>query len=136
MQKLDRYYHRNRRKYCLKVHLVLVTKYRKPLLQGNLDLVAKEAVKNIAKKHDWNILAMETDIDHIHILLEYDTTERVCDIVKELKQKSTFYLWENFQQILKYEYWKKRTFWSEGYFAFSIGDVSERTIQHYIENQG
>ncbi len=99
-------------------------------------MVTKEAVKNIAKKHDWNILAMETDIDHIHILLEYDTTERVCDIVKELKQKSTYYLWENFQQILKHEYWMKRVFWSDDYFVDSIGDVSERTIQHYIENQG
>lgn len=136
MQKLGRYYHHNRRKYCLKVHLVSVTKYRKPLLQRNLDSVTKEIFKNIAKKHDWNILAMETDIDHIHVLLEYDTTERVCDIVKELKQKSTYYLWEKFQQILKYEYWKKRIFWSDGYFACSIGEVSESTIQHYIENQG
>ena len=39
---------------------------------------------------------METDVDHIHALLEYDTTERICDIVKELKQKSTYYLWEQF----------------------------------------
>ena len=136
MQKLSRYYHHNRRKYCLKVHLVLVTKYRKPLLQRNLDSVTKEIFKNIAKKHDWNILAMETDIDHIHVLLEYDTTECVCDIVKELKQKSTYYLWGMFQQILKHEYWKKRIFRSDGYFACSIGEVSESTIQHYIENQG
>ena len=136
MQKLDRYYQHNRRKYCLKVHLVLVTKYRKPLLQGNLDLVTKEAFKNIAEKHDWNILAMETDVNHIHVLLEYDTTERVCDIVKELKQKSTYCLWEKFQQILKHEYWKKSAFRSDGYFACSIGEVSESTIHHYIENQG
>ncbi len=79
---------------------------------------------------------MKTDVDHIHVLLECDTTERVCDIVKELKQKSTYFLWEKFQQILKYEYWKKRIFWSDGYFACSIGKVSESTIQHYIENQG
>ena len=79
---------------------------------------------------------METDVDHIHVLLEYDTTERVCDIVKELKQKSTHYLWEKFQQNLKNEYWKKKIFWLDGYFACSIGEISESTIQHYIENQG
>ena len=136
MQKLDRYYHHNRRKYCLKVHLVLVTKYRKPLLHGALSSTTKDIFKNIVKIHAWNILAMETDVDHIHVLLEYDTTERVCDIVKELKQKSTHYLWEKFQQNLKNEYWKKKIFWLDGYFACSIGEISESTIQHYIENQG
>ncbi len=30
----NRYNHRNRRKYSLKVHIVLVTKYRKQLLRG------------------------------------------------------------------------------------------------------
>ena len=76
--------------------------------------------------------AMETDVDHIHVLLEYDTTERICDIVKELKQKSTYYLWEQFVNVLKSEYWKKKIFWSDGYFACSIGEVSESTIHHYF----
>lgn len=79
---------------------------------------------------------METDVDHIHALLEYDTTERICDIVKELKQKSTYYLWEQFACVLKNEYWKKKVFWSDGYFACNIGEVSEDTVQHYIKNQG
>ena len=88
------------------------------------------------RKKGWKILAMETDADHIHVLLEYDTTERICDIVKELKQKSTYYLWEQFASVLKSEYWKKKIFWSDGYFACSIGEVSEDTMQHYIKNQG
>lgn len=79
---------------------------------------------------------METDANHIHVLLEYDTTERICDIVKELKQKSTYYLWEQFASVLKSEYWKKKIFWADGYFACSIGEVSEDTMQHYIKNQG
>lgn len=132
----DRYYCRGRRKYCLKVHIVLVTKYRKPLLTGNVSSTVKAIFSDIAEKKGWKILAMETDVDHIHVLLEYDTTERICDIVKELKQKSTYYLWEQFSSMLKSEYWKKKIFWSDGYFACSIGEVSESTIQHYIKNQG
>ena len=34
------------------------------------------------------------------------------------------------------EDWKKRIFWSDGYFACSIGEVSSAIIQKYIENQG
>jgi putative transposase len=34
------------------------------------------------------------------------------------------------------KYWKKKIFWSDGYFACSIGEVSSATIQRYIETQG
>ena len=33
-------------------------------------------------------------------------------------------------------YWKKKIFWSDGYLACSIGEVSSATIQKYIESQG
>lgn len=35
-----------------------------------------------------------------------------------------------------YDFWKERTFWSDGYFISSIGEVSSDTLKHYIENQG
>lgn len=111
-------------------------KIQKPLLHGNVSSSVKTIFIDISGRNDWKILAMETDVDHIHALLEYDTTERICDIVKELKQKSTYYLWEQFASVLKSEYWKKKIFWSDGYFACSIGELSESTIQHYIKNQG
>ena len=111
-------------------------KIQKPLLHGNVSSSVKTIFIDIPGRNDWKILAMETDVDHIHALLDYDTTERICDIVKELKQKSTYYLWEQFVSVLKSEYWKKKIFWSDGYFACSIGEVSESTIQHYIKNQG
>ena len=31
---------------------------------------------------------METDKDHIHFLVEYDATDRICDIVKVVKQET------------------------------------------------
>ena len=47
---------------------------------------------NLSK--EWEINAMETDKDHIHFLVEYDATDRVCDIVKVVKQETTYYLWQ------------------------------------------
>lgn len=70
----NRYERKNRRKYSLKVHIVLVTKYRKKLLVGGIDDFLKRACNYLAKQNSWNIIAMETDKDHIHILLEYDAT--------------------------------------------------------------
>ena len=132
----NRYYHHNRRKYSLKVHIVLVTKYRKQLLQGSIADDVKQKILDIANTRGYEIIAMETDKDHIHFLLSYDATDRVCDIVKIVKQETTYHLWQKYSSVLSRQYWKEKTFWSDGYSACSIGEVSSATIQKYIESQG
>lgn len=132
----NRYNRKNRRKYLLKAHIVLVTKYRKKLLLRKVDETTKEAIQSIAKKNNWDIVAMETDKDHVHILLSYDATDRICDIVKAIKQATTYQLWEAHGSYLQRHYWKQHIFWSDGYFACSIGDVSSTTIEKYIAEQG
>ena len=132
----NRYYRHNRRKYSLKVHIVLVTKYRKQLLQGSIADDVKQKILDIANIRGYEIIAMETDKDHIHFLLSYDATDRVCDIVKIVKQETTYYLWQKYNSVLSKQCWKKKIFWSDGYFACSIGEVSSATIQKYIESQG
>ena len=132
----NRYNHHNRRKYSLKVHIVLVTKYRKQLLKGSIADDVKQKIFDIANTRGYEIIAMETDKDPIHFLLGYDTTDRVCDIVKTVKQETTYYLWQKYNSFLSKQYWKKKIFWSDGYFACSIGEVSSATIQKYIESQG
>lgn len=91
----SRYKRHNRRKYSLKVHIVLVTKYRKQLLNGSIADDVKK-IFDISNSNGWNIIAMETDKDHIHILIAYDTTDRVYDIVKVIKQQTTYYLWQKY----------------------------------------
>ena len=132
----DRYNRYNRRKYSLKMHIVLVTKYRKQLLRGSIADDVKQKILDIANANGYEIIAMETDKDHIHFLLSYDTTDRVCNIVKTVKQQTTYYLWQKYDSFLSKPYWKKKIFWSDGYFACSIGEVSSATIQKYIESQG
>lgn len=132
----NRYYRHNRRKYSLKVHIVLVTKYLKQLLQGSIADDVKQKILDIANTRGYEIIAMETDKDHIHFLLSYDATDRVCDIVKIVKQETTYYLWQKYNSVLSKQYWEKKIFWSDGYFACSIGEVSSATIQKYIESQG
>ena len=60
----SRYKRHNRRKYSLKVHIVLVTKYRKQLLNGSIADDVKQKNFDISNSNGWNIIAMETDKDH------------------------------------------------------------------------
>ena len=69
-------------------------------------------------------------------LLSYDTANRVCDIVKIVKQETTYHLWQKIVRSYLNSIRRKKTFWSDGYFACSIGEVSSATKQKYIESQG
>ena len=107
----NRYNKKNRRKYSLKVHVVLVTKYRKELLRNsciNNDLKTK--IYDICKNNNYQIIAMETDKDHIHLLLSYDTTVRVMDIIKKLKQKQLIIFGKNTTNCLLNNIGRKRYF--------------------------
>jgi putative transposase len=132
----NRYTCKNRRKYNLKVHIVLVTKYRKPLLNSNISKDIKQYILEICSKYNYEIIAIETDKNHVHLLVGYDTTDSVCEIVKRLKQETTYNIWLKYADVLIRHYWKRKIFWSDGYFACSIGEVSTATIQRYIETQG
>ena len=131
----NRYNRHNRREYSLKVHIVLVTKYRKQLLKDSIADDVKQKILHIAKTRGYEIIAIETDKDHIHFLLSYDTTDRVCNIVKITKQATTYHLWQKYSSILSKQYWREKTFWSDSYFDCSVGRVSSATIKKYIESQ-
>lgn len=134
---MNNYTSTNRHKYCLKAHLVFVCKFRKRLLTNNLiDLKVKEIFKHIESICDFTIDIMETDKDHIHLLVSYPPKFPITSIVRKLKQESTISLWNYFPVILSKHFWKEHTFWSDGYFACSIGEANPDTIRKYIENQG
>jgi putative transposase len=113
-----------------------VCKYRKPLLQYGLEIIVKQLFQKISEISDFSIDIMETDKDHIHLLISYPPNITVTSIVRKLKQESVHYLWLHYYNFLKKEFWEEHTFWSDGYFVCSIGEASPDTICKYIENQG
>ncbi len=136
MLNADVYQHRRRNKNLLMVHLIFVTKYRKELLLGELRDDVKHSLYETCVKYHWYIKRMETDKDHIHILLQYNPTDSITNIVSCLKQHSTYEAWKHHRNFLSRHYWKEKNLCPDGYFAASIGQVSQETIEHYIENQG
>ena len=132
------YKSKNHSKYSLKVHLVFVVKYRKKLLVDEVVVrKLKYKLSEIATRSNFRIEIMEIDKDHIHLLIDYEPKVSIVQIVRRLKQESTAFLWKNFEGLLKKEFWKERTFWSDGYFVCSIGEgASYETIKKYVREQG
>lgn len=117
----------------LVIHLIFTCKYRKCLL----DLFGEE-IKDYLRliSKDFEIQEAETDKNHIHLMVKYPPTLSVTSIVRKLKQETTFHIWEKHKLFLKRHFWKENTFWTNGYFAFSIGDASIDTVKRYIREQG
>lgn len=128
---------KNRHKYLLQYHIIFVCKYRKKLLVSKqiVDDI-KQFSYEICQKHKVIIRYMETDKDHIHYMIETEPTMSISKSVNLIKSYTTYHIWERYPNYLRKHFWKERTFWTDGYFVCSVGNVSEEMLRKYIENQG
>lgn len=106
------------------------------VLQSDIVDTVKDAMLKACINQNFAIRVMETDLDHIHMLVEFDTNTALTNIVARLKQYSTYYAWKYHKHKLKSYYWKGHYLWTKGYFVTSVGEAGEKTLTHYIENQG
>ncbi|MBQ5557794.1 MAG: IS200/IS605 family transposase [Aeriscardovia sp.] len=97
---------------------------------------AKTLSATIARQYDVTIPYRETDRDRIHYMLQTSPAIRLSGFVRTLKSCTSCHLWGKYPQWLASVFYRERTFWSDGYFISSIGEVSSETLRHCIENQG
>jgi putative transposase len=69
------------------------------------------------------------------MLLTIGTKRSIGQYVRRIKQTTNSRLWRSFP-YLKNEFWREKTFWSDGYFVCSVGNASAETIRKYIQEQG
>lgn len=136
MNVIDIWKSKNRHKYLLQYHIIFVCKYRKKLLHNKISEDIKQFSHEICKKHNIIIKTMETDKDHIHYMIESEPSISMSKIVNLIKSYTTFHIWQAHSKYLSKHFWKENTFWTDGYFICSVGNVSEKTLRKYIENQG
>ena len=128
---------KNHSKYLLQYHLIFVCKYRKKLLSSNsISSDMKSLSKFICEKHNVIIRYIETDKDHIHYMIETEPNINLCDLVKTMKSYTTYHIWKKYHTYLSKCFWKEHTFWTDGYFVCSVGNVSEKILKEYIGKQG
>ena len=134
---MEKWKSKNRHKYLLQYHVIFVCKYRKKLFLSKIisDDIKQFSYK-ICQKHNIIIKYMETDKDHIHYLIETEPTISISKAVNLMKSYTTYNIWQKHNNYLSKYFWKERTFWTDGYFVCSIGNVSEKMLKEYIENQG
>ena len=133
---LKEYISKDLSKFLIKYHIILVCKYRKQLLVGAVEYDMKKIMRHISEMSDFDIEVMETDKNHLHMMVRSEPKLSPLQIVRRLKQMSTSAVWKKYRDFLRHNFYKEHTFWTDGYFVSSIGNVSQETIKKYIENQG
>jgi putative transposase len=119
--------------YSLQYHLVWCVKYRHKILFGNIENRLKELIYQIALDNDFEIIEMETDKDHIYLLISCKPQHYIPNIVKALKGNSARFLFKEFPE-LKSKLWGGHL-WNPSYFINTIGDTNEEQIKAYIQSQ-
>jgi putative transposase len=119
--------------YDLKFHLVWITKYRKPVLFGNVATRLRDLVREICKSMEVEILKGHVSKDHGHLLVSVPPYISVSELVKRVKGKTSRKLLSENRNLMK-QFWG-RHLWARGYFAASSGNVTDEVIMEYIAMQ-
>ena len=111
------------------------TKYRRKIFNEGVQAYLVETLKSLPKhRPDLIVKEINTDQDHIHLLVSIPPTETVGSVVRLLKSNTAKALNDKFPDLRKV-YWGTRSIWSAGYFVSTVG-VNEEIIRRYIQNQG
>ncbi len=116
----------------LTAHIVWVTKYRYPILKGDIQARCRDLVQQICDTEDVRILKGVISKDHVHIHIEYGPSKSISDLVKRLKGRTSRRLQEEYPEIGK-KYWG-RHFWAIGYGVWSTGNITDKMVQEYLEH--
>ena len=130
----DKYNTLNHCKFLLQYHIIWCPKFRLNVLKNGIDESLKSILFKISDRYGYEIKEIEVMPDHIHIFISTKPTVAPSDVVRTLKSISAIELFKQYPELKKF-YSRCGSLWSKGYFASSVGNVSEETVRRYIQEQ-
>lgn len=130
-------YYTNRHScFLLQYHIVLVTKYRHPVLKDNVKDVVYECINYVAESRGFHILELNGEQDHVHLLIEADPQTAPAELVNVIKTQTSRKVRKLYgETILKKYYWEPY-FWSDSYFISTVSENTLDVVKKYIKDQG
>ena len=120
--------------YSIQYHVVWCVKYRRRVLTKSLDNRLKEIIKDIADDNGFVITEYNSDLDHVHLLIECTPQHYIPNIVKALKGVSARLLMKEYGAVLKSKLWGGHL-WNPSYFIATVSENTEEQIRNYIKSQ-
>ena len=117
----------------LVVHLVFTTTYRRKLLTGVMIDQLREALESSCEKLECELIEMDGEEDHIHLLVAYPPKLAISTMVNNLKAVSSRMLRLQNTHLTRQS--KSSALWSRSYFACSAGGATIDTLRAYVDSQ-
>ncbi|HSR53991.1 MAG TPA: IS200/IS605 family transposase [Acidobacteriota bacterium] len=119
--------------YRLRYHFVFITKYRKPVLRGEVAERVVDLTREVCRSRDIEIVKGHCGPDHVHLLLDVPPKYSASKVMQWIKGKTSHHLLQDYRGLRR-KFWG-RHLWARGYFVASRGNVSDEMVAQYIENQ-
>ena len=120
--------------FSMYYHLILVTKYRRKVIDKTISERLKEIFEYIAVNYNISVIEWNDDEDHIHILFKAQPNSELSKFINAYKSASSRLIKKEYPEI-KSKLWKEY-FWSRSFCLITTGGVTIDVIKQYIENQG
>ena len=115
------------------VHWVFLAKYRRKVFDGDAIERLREIFTRVCLDFESQLVEMDGEHDHVHLLVEYPPKVAVSNLFNSLKGVSSRLLRKDRPDIQS-RYWKG-VLWSPSYFASSCGGAPIAIVRQYIEQQ-
>lgn len=116
-------------------HFVCPAKYRRVVIDEQVDETIKDTCAEIELRYDIRFLEIGTDKDHVHFLVQAIPKLSPGQIIKTIKSITAREVFAKCPQV-KRKLWGGQ-FWSDGYYVSSVGQHgTEETVMAYVRNQG
>ena len=132
---MSEYIHKSHNVSKLMYHFVFPAKYRRVVIDEEVDQVIKEICLEISKRYPIHFLEIGTDKDHIHLLVQSVPKYSPTQIVTIIKSLTTRAVFAQCPQVKK-KLWGGE-FWTDGYYVATVSEHgNEEVIANYVKNQG
>ena len=130
---MERYWKGGHTKHRLLCHLVWIPKYRKRILRGKVTVRLRQLLYEACRMNRWWISEISIREDHVHVVIQIKASDSVGDVVQILKGGTSRVIRKEFPELEEF-LWGD-SFWADGYFAESVGQVNEEIVRKYIREQ-
>ncbi len=119
--------------YECKYHIIFCPKYRYRILKDEIAEYIKQQIYHLCQRKDKiEVVELNVQADHIHIILEIPPKYAVSDVMGYLKGKLAIQLFKQYPRLRK-RYWGGRI-WSRGYCVSTVG-LNEEKVRKYVKWQ-
>ena len=119
--------------YLVQYHFVFITKYRKPVLKGDIAHQVRDLIREICRSNDIEIVRGHVRPTHVHLMLSVPPSLSPSRVMQAIKGKTSHHMLKDSRRLRK-EFWG-RHLWARGYFVATTGNVTDEVVERYIELQ-